>query len=207
MVGYFFKLSLVHQWLCKCWLSVICQSSVGWTLLVAGCFQMIQSSSTIFFSPPLRSVLLVRWLETRERQPYTETPQRDLNLFIDVYMQYIMYVFLKNFRIWTRREHHKPQATPAGGVSATSNAREVMEVMHLFILRVNLLTCFSFLFSCPFLSALHEKKMEGICIFHVFFYLVFSKLCPPWVCLDFLLRFLISRFSNRALSLIIFLWT
>lgn len=115
-------------------------------------------------------------------------------------MQYIMYVFLQSFRIRTHRQRHKPEATPTGGVSAPSNTRKAMDVMHLFILCVNLLTSFVFL---SILSALHETD-GGIYIFNVFLYLVLSKLSSV-AHRDFLLLFLIFWFSNRALSLVIFL--
>lgn len=114
-----------------------------------------------------------------------------MNLFIDVYMQYIMYVFLKNFRIGPKTQ---------GGVSVTSNTIKVMDVMHLFILCVNLLTRFFVFLSV--LSTLHETD-GGIYIFNVFLYLVFKAVLMAHH--DFLLLFLILCFSNRALSLIIFL--
>lgn len=128
-------------------------------------------SSSLFFFHFLRSVLLVRLLETREKQPYTDAPQRDSTLFIDVYMQYIMYVFFKTFRIWlldrnTNQNHYVHEFY-------TSNTRKVMAVMHLFILCVNLLTCFFVFMSV--LSALHETD-GGIYISHVFLYLVSWKL-------------------------------
>lgn len=60
--------------------------------------------------------------------------------------------------------------------------------MHFFILCVNLLTCF-FVF-CSVLSALHETD-GGIYIFHVFLYLVFSKLVLE-VCHDSVFIFLVQ---------------
>lgn len=62
------------------------------------------SLDTLSWSSPLvfhflRSVLLVRLLETREKQPYTNTPQRDSTLFIDVYMQYNMYVCMYSSKL------------------------------------------------------------------------------------------------------------
>lgn len=83
------------------------------------------------------------------------------------------------------RQHHKPGATPAAGVSVTANTREAMDVMHLFILCVNLLTRFFVFLSV--LSALHETDGEGggIYLFHVFLYLVLSKLPIMTFCFGF----------------------
>lgn len=107
----------------------------------------------------LRSVLLVGMRP--ERNSHTLTPQRDSTLFIDVYMQYIMYVFFQTFRIGLLETRTITYMR--------SNNRKVMAVMHLFILRVNLLTCFFVFMSV--LSAPHETD-GGIYIFHVFLYLV-----------------------------------
>lgn len=78
---------------------------------------------------------------------------KGLQLFIDVYMQYIMYVILKNSRIGPKA------ATPPAGVSVTANTSEATGVMHLFILCLNLLTRFFVFLSV--LSALHETDGGG----------------------------------------------
>lgn len=75
--------------------------------------------------------------------------------------------------------------------------------MHLFILCVNLLTCFFVFLSV--LSAPHETD-GGIYIFHVFLYLVLWKLSSWCTIYDYLLLFLFLWFSNRALSLILYFY-
>lgn len=66
-----------------------------------------------------------------------------------------------------------PKTALQGGVSVTSDTIKFINVMHLSILRVNLLTRFFVFLSV--LSALHESD-GGIYIFRVFLYLVLSKL-------------------------------
>lgn len=111
--------------------------------------------------------------DQREAAIYRTTTKGLESVYRCVYAVYYVCIPLLGPPPPTRRQHHKPGAAPTGGASATSNTSEVTDVSHLFILCFNLLTCFFVFLSV--LSALHETD-GGIYIFHVFLYLVLSKL-------------------------------
>ena len=140
--------------------------------------------------------------EQREAAIHRKTTKGRESVFSCVYAVYHVCIPVNNFRSSPVDSIPSQKQHGVSTNSATSNTGNAMDVMHLFILRVNLLTCFFVFLS---VKCMRWRDLHFLCIFVFSIIKAVLVVYHLWL-FRFCFYFIFFWFSNRVLSLILYFY-